>query len=177
MICGALPSDCAPVGVRKPSDVTRKMWCCRERPVCRSAPFKCNFPTVSIRWRREEIAVQIPLDGIWLVAAGIRSTEYGYIKIRRMQGQERKFPSLKFLKVLKTSFKKFSSRVWDRVPRSSPLPFRPHRAVATVGNGAEAARLFGRGLVRLARQNPFRNGTDSNLHFREEIMHFLGCAT
>ena len=53
------------------------------------------------------------------IAAGIRSTEYGYIRISTTKSKEQKSPCLKFLKVLrKLLLRSFLSRVWDSVPRS-----------------------------------------------------------
>ena len=37
------------------------------------------LPFLSGSGEKRQAVAQIPLDGIWLVAAGIRSTEYGYI--------------------------------------------------------------------------------------------------
>ena len=42
----------------------------------------------------ESASAQIPLDGIWLGAAGIRSTEYGYTKICTNKKKEGKTPLL-----------------------------------------------------------------------------------
>ena len=42
-------------------------------------------------------SAKIPLDGILLGAAGIRSTEYGYTKIRTKEKQGAKIPLLKVL--------------------------------------------------------------------------------
>ena len=80
------------------------------------------FPTY-IRWRSEQrqaAAIPIPLDGIGRETSGM-----GRIKPATQNPHcvkpISKTPWLKFLKFLKTSFKKFLSRGWDRVPRSSSL--------------------------------------------------------
>ena len=86
----------------------------------------------------ESASAQIPLDGIWLGAAGIRSTEYGYIRICINKKQEIKSPCLKFLKVLrKLLSRSFLSRVRDRVPRS----FFPFPTAALSDRSQAAFRL------------------------------------
>ena len=44
------------------------------------------------------------MDGIWLGAAGIRSTEYGYTKICTNEKQGAKIPLVKVLEILKNFF-------------------------------------------------------------------------
>ena len=53
-----------------------------------------------------------------LDVAIFRAVKSGCIRVCTNKKQGAKTPCLKFLKVLKTSCKKFSSRAWDRVPRS-----------------------------------------------------------
>ena len=122
----------------------------RERPACRSASVECYSycPKLShfIGAQSEGSAPQItrpplttnlnhfypvaerassakiPLDGILLGAAGIRSTECGNIRICTTKSKEQKPPCLKFLKVLrKLLSRSFLSRVRDSVPRSFPV--------------------------------------------------------
>ena len=58
--------------------------------------------------------------GLGAGAAGIRSTNMATSKSVPRKNRAQNPIGLKFLKVLKTSSKKFSSRVWDSVPRSCP---------------------------------------------------------
>ena len=51
-----------------------------------------HFYPVAERRQQVAAAVQIPLDGIWFVAAGIRSTEYGYIQNPQKQKARGKNP-------------------------------------------------------------------------------------
>ena len=98
----------------------------RERPAFH--PSFCpptNFlPFLSGSGEKRQAVAQIPLDEIWLGAAGIRSTEYGYIQnLRKQKARGENPPCLKFLKVLrKLLSRSFLSRVWDRVPRSYSFP-------------------------------------------------------
>ena len=56
-----------------------------------------HFYPVAERRQQVAAAVQIPLDGIWFVAAGIRSTANGYIQNLHNKKQEAKIPLLKVL--------------------------------------------------------------------------------
>ncbi len=97
-----------------------------ERPVCRSARFKCNFlPFLSGSGERRQAAARISLAECGSEQPETVARNTATPKSAQTKSKERKSPCLKFLKVLKTSFKKFSSGVWDRVPRSYGSGQRP----------------------------------------------------
>ena len=74
-------------------------------------PVAERVKTSAFRWRN--------------AARSSRNSQHGkrlHLKSVQRKNKDLNPIGLKFLKVLKTSFKKFSSRVWDRVPRSSRIP-------------------------------------------------------
>ena len=87
-----------------------------------------QMPVLLLFFRQVKPALwKAPLTTCFFIVTGIRSTEYGDIKIRTNKKQEAKIPLLKVLESLEIGlqairfslhFKKFSSRVLDRVPRS-----------------------------------------------------------
>ncbi len=97
-----------------------------ERHTGRSARFKCNFlPFLSGSGEkaRQQVAaaVRISLAECGSEQPEIVARNTATPKSVQTKNKERKSPCLKFLKVLKTSFKKFSSRVRGNAPRSSPV--------------------------------------------------------
>ena len=78
----------------------------RERPAFQPAfrPPTNFLPLLSGSGEKRQAVVQIPLDGIWLVAAGIRSTENGYIRICKSPKKGVKIPLVKVLEILKNFF-------------------------------------------------------------------------
>ena len=83
----------------------------------------CFYPVAE---RAAVAAMPIPLDGIGRGAAGNSNTENGYPQ-NLYNGKDRNINPivLKFLKFLKTSFKKFLSRVRGKAPRSLGLRAKP----------------------------------------------------
>ena len=93
---------------------------------CRDKILKM-LPTISVRQRRlrrsgkppqQVAAVPIPLTELVSEQPEFVARQTATPKSVQTKSKGQKSPCLKFLKVLKTSFKKFSSRAWDRVPRS-----------------------------------------------------------
>ena len=62
-------------------------------------------------------SAKIPLDGILLGAAGIRSTEYGYTKICTNEKQGAKIPLLKVLEILKNFFQEVFKQGLGQSPK------------------------------------------------------------
>ena len=90
-------------------------------------------------------------------------------KSAQTKGKERKSPCLKFLKVLKTSFKKFSSGAWGRAPRSYGLGQRPRSPTSKLFHSLwksvwEKAKSGG----KLLRDGGFRPVLRENGRKREE---------
>ena len=83
------------------------------------------LPFLSGSGERRQAAVQIPLDGIWLVAAGIRSTEYGYTKIFTNEKQGAKIPLLKVLEILKNFFQEVFKQGLGQSPKVFFYHFYP----------------------------------------------------
>ena len=122
-----------------------------------------NFlPFLSGSGEKRQAVAQIPLDGIWLGAAGIRSTECGYTKIctNKKQGGENP-PCLKFLKVLRkpllTGFALYRGVIRRERPAFHPSFCPPTNFLPFLSGSGEKGdsrpNPAGRDLVRSSRNS------------------------
>ena len=79
------------------------------------------YPVAEMRQGNKLPPCQYRLTGLVSEQPEIVARNMATPKSAQTKSKEQKSPCLKFLKVLKTSFKKFSSRVRGNAPRSSPV--------------------------------------------------------
>ena len=79
------------------------------------------LPFLSGSGETRQAVVQIPLDGIWLGAAGIRSTEHGYIQNSHNVKTELKTQLVKVLESLENFFQEVFKQGLGQRPKVFPL--------------------------------------------------------